>query len=139
MSHWLGLAGFVVCLVVVAVYAPWRLAFRNLEDAATKVRAAGFFVSGDRADGVIENGFVVTPRPIPPMDVNLLLKAGKMGPVWKDKVWVTRIPHPTVPDDAVPHAWGDVIAFGDSQLLDQIESKLCYFRVNRTANEVDGN
>jgi hypothetical protein len=129
LAHWLGLVGLAFFLGLIAVLMQRRpLDFQNLDEAAAKAKEVGFFVMSDRADGIIEVGFLVTPDPANTTDANNLFKIGKMGPEWNKKVWVTRTSRLSnlvaISDGAVLHYWGNVVAFGDSQMLDELEAKL---------------
>ena len=101
---------------------------QDLDEAATLAEASGFYVASDRADGIIQHGFVVSPYPIGYVDANLLLKIGNMGPEWKDKVWVTRTSSnfylEAIPDDAAVQTWGNVVCIGDFQALKRFRDKL---------------
>ena len=90
MAHWIGLTGLAFLLAQVEVLMPRHLGFQDLNEAAAKARASGYFVTSDRADGVIANGFVVSPYPFHYTDVTLLLKLVKIGQDWKYTVWFTR-------------------------------------------------
>jgi hypothetical protein len=137
MAHLVGVVGLAFLLTLVGVLMPKPLEFQNLDEIAAKVQAVGYFVTSDRADGVIENGFVVSPYPINYSDANHLVKIGKMGPEWKDRLWVTRTSSnfclEAIPDDAAHHSWGNVVAIGDSQLLDRLQTKF------RSSSGVAGN
>jgi hypothetical protein len=142
MAHWIGLTGLAFLLALGEVFMPRHLGFQDLNEAAAKARASGYFVTSDRADGVIENGFVVSPYPIHYTDANLLLKIGKMGPEWKDKVWVTRTScncclEGVIPDDAAVQSWGNVIAIGDSKLLVRLQAKFRYSCVSKRGKSGD--
>lgn len=139
MAHWIGLTGLAFLLALVEVLMPRHLGFQDLKEAAAEARASGLFVTSDRADGVIVHGFVVSPYPIHYTDANLL-KIGKMGPEWKDKVWVTRTSCNSclevIPEDAAVQSWGNVIAIGDSQLLVRLQAKFRSSCVSKQGNVV---
>ena len=126
-AHWISLMGLALLLSLASELTPQHFEFQDLDEAATKAEASGFFVASDRADGVIQNGFVVSPHPITYVDANHLLKTGKMGPAWKDKVWVTttsgNFSLESISEDVAVHSWGNVIGFGDPQLLKVVQAK----------------
>ena len=117
-----------VCLVFRALLAPGQIAFQDLGEASRCVKAAGYCITSDRIDGVIQSGFMVTTEEATWEDANGLCKIGAMGPEWKGRVWVTQLAPAfylgTMPDGAKPRTWGDVCAFGDPVLLEQLEDKL---------------
>lgn len=99
--------------------------FDNLQQACSLLRTAGYFCTSDRADGRIENSFVVCREPLTWEEGNLNCKSGPMGRRWKGRVWIIRsMPFTemwTTPGDTEPRIWGKVWAFGDSELLAEIE------------------
>jgi hypothetical protein len=126
IAYWLGSAGVMLALVLVASYWPRPLEFANLEDAAAQARAAGFFVTSDRADGNFQGGFLLSTDPVSFADASVLSKTGKMGPQWQNRLWVTSLPcsWATTPDEAVVKLWGNLVVFGDLELLRRVEAKL---------------
>ena len=103
-------------------------AFTQLPDAKARLLAAGFLCTTDSIHGKSGTGFLVSREPVSWGEAGSLCKAGEMGPRWKGKVWVTQSPRNyyllTIPDDAGTRVWGDVLAFGDANLLSEIEDAL---------------
>jgi hypothetical protein len=122
------LAVLAVGLVFLSLLTPQPIFFRDVGEASRCIQAAGYCVTSDRTDGVIQSGFLVTTQEATWEDANNLCKIGKMGPEWKGRVWVSQLAPGfclgTLPDDAKPRTWGDVCAFGDPVLLEQLEDKL---------------
>ena len=122
------LAVVAMCMVLRSLLTPEPIVFQDLGEASRCIKAVGFCVTSDRADGIIQSGFLVTEEQVGSIEANNLCKIGKMGPEWKGRVWVSQVSPAfylgTVPDDAKPRTWGDLCAFGDPVLLDQIENKL---------------
>lgn len=117
-------------LVVAACYYFWpkSVSFPDIHDARAAVEEAGYHCIADRADGKVNNGFFVTRRPLAWEDANEMWKAGLLGEEWKGRVWVTRnsanLPLATSHDDVAPRIWGNVLALGDPELLDELETTL---------------
>jgi hypothetical protein len=111
-----------------ALNSPTPIVFPTVPEACVNVTAAGFHCTSDREDGVIAHGFLVTTEKTDWNVANNLCKIGKMGPEWKGKVWVTFTASKgalcVLPDDAATRSWGSVCAFGDEDLLNQIEGTL---------------
>jgi hypothetical protein len=124
------LAAIVVVFVFLwfAFPAPRPIVFANVTEASVNIKAAGFHCTSDRNDGIIQSGFLITTEEANWKVANDLCKVGKMGPDWKGKVWISYSGLTgtlcNVPDDATTRTWGGVCAFGDSNLLDQIEGTL---------------
>lgn len=120
----------VVLLIAVRWYlsAYTPISFNDLPDAVSCIRVAGFHVTSDRIDGEIQTGFLVTAEQATWKDANDLVKVNKIGPEWKGKVWVTIIgetgAHGVVPEEANARTWGRVCAYGDKDLLNQVEYAL---------------
>lgn len=121
-----GVAAFLgICW---ALTPPPPIVFPNVQEACVRVTAAGFHCTSDREDGVTANGFLVTQEETDWRVVNVLWKIGKMGPEWKGKVWVTfstdQLALCGIPNGAASRSWGVVCAYGDADLLNQIECSL---------------
>lgn len=119
--------------VATLIAASWFLApapaisFDKLSDAWTAVSARGFYCRSDFKDGAVIAGFMVSREPTTWEEANLLFKCGKMSPAWRGKVWITCMHDDLIyftPDDAAVRVWGDVCAFGDEKLLNEIEAAL---------------
>jgi hypothetical protein len=129
-NRWiLALAGMAAFLGLCwALTSPPPIVFPNVPEACVNVTAAGFHCTSDREDGIIAHGFLVTTDETDWRVANSLCKIGKMGPEWKGKVWVTysntRGALCVLPDDAASRTWGTVCAYGDADLLNQIEGTL---------------
>jgi hypothetical protein len=103
------------------------VAFVTVRQASGSITAEGFRCTSDRADGQLENGFLVTREETNWREVNVLPKAGPMGPEWKGKVWITGVvPNQiwNMPDGAAAKLWGGVYAYGDGAFLAEIEGAL---------------
>jgi len=102
--------------------------FTDIHHAKASIEEAGFACVGDRRDGTVGNGFIVSREPIDWFEANELWKAGPMGPAWKDKLWVAKASRKlileTTPGDKPPHMWGNVLAFGDQEFLVEVEQAL---------------
>lgn len=129
-NRWIiAIAGVVAFLVMCwLLNSPSPIVFPNVQEACVNVTAAGFHCTSDREDGVVAHGFLITQDETDWQAANNLCKIGKMGPEWKGKVWVTYTNNNgaicVLPDDASSRLWGSVCAFGDADLLNQIESTL---------------
>jgi hypothetical protein len=105
--------------------AEHAVAFKEVDEAWTSVRSAGFECASDRANADAANGFLVSRSPVTFEEICHFCKAGPMGPDWKGKVWVTmREGLQGTPEGAGVRIWGRLIAFGDNELLDEIEHSL---------------
>ena len=78
----------VLLLIVWLLWPPPAVSFDDLDQARASIAAEGFHCVSDRADGCIGSGFVVSREEATFGQVNLLCKAGPLGPGWKGKVWV---------------------------------------------------
>jgi hypothetical protein len=132
-KDWLiGITALALLLLVAWFLVPKSpTSFVSVHDASRRIAAAGFRCTGDRADGQLDNGFLVTREEIKWEDVAVLRKAGPIDEQWKGKVWVAY--HSarqiySVPDQAEVRLWGSVCAFGDGELLAEIEGALRHTR-----------
>lgn len=129
-KRWIHVAALALVFAFLfwAFSAPQPITFADLPDASVSITAAGFHCTSDRSDGQIQQGFLVTTDKSDWKVANNLCKIGNMGDEWKGKVWVTFTNANgelcLVPDDASPRFWGKVLAFGDADLLNQIEGTL---------------
>jgi hypothetical protein len=102
--------------------------FEHLQDAKARLDAAGYFCVADNAHGYIGCGFLLSRNAVKWSEAGQLCKSGPMGPEWKGKVWVTLNPQcwrlESIPDAAGTRAWGAVVAFGDEDLLREIDELL---------------
>jgi hypothetical protein len=102
--------------------------FESLAQGYEMLRARGYHCIGDRHDGKIEGSFIVSRDRLTWNDVASMYMAGPMGPNWKGRAWVIRksatARQYTSPGDAMPRVWGSLWAFGDEELLDEIEQSL---------------
>lgn len=126
--YWLAGGALLVLVGLVFWVKPHAIAFSGLREAHASFVTAGFYCTSDAYDGQIGSGFVISREKLAWADAVELRKAGSMGPEWKGRVWVTVTPVywqiEAIPDDAATRTWGEVLAFGDAELLDEIESAL---------------
>jgi hypothetical protein len=109
-------------------FKPASVSFRDLDDARTVLESHGFYCIADADDQVSNTGFMVSHESATVDEARGLCKVGKMGAAWKGRVWVTLNPAhfrlETVPDLAGVRMWGDIVAFGDEDLLREIDAAL---------------
>lgn len=121
-------AAVAVGLLFCLVYFNPSISYTDLKQVRTELQDAGFHCTGDRANGVAGNGFIVSRKPVAWEAANVMWKAGPMGKDWKDKAWIAKTssltPLETTPGDQAPRVWGRVMAFGDEQFLNEIEGAL---------------
>ena len=102
--------------------------FEGLDAAKADFRAAGFYCVADSVDERNCAGFLISREKISSESVNSMRKVGEMGPAWKGRAWVTLNPRcwrlQLIPDDAATRTWGNVIAFGDADLLRELDEIL---------------
>lgn len=102
--------------------------FTNLDEARARLASAGFCCATDNANGKVVGGFVVSRECVTWSEAATLRKTGKMGAAWKGKAWVTMNSNvwqlQTIPDQAGLRDWGGVFAFGDQELLAELEAAL---------------
>ena len=72
---------------------------------------------------------MVSRTPTTWTEVNGIAKVGPMGPAWHGKVWVTSRVSGSYPNAGMPYKaklrlWGKVFAFGDEEVLDELELAL---------------
>src|ERR1051325_7405970 len=132
MTKWRPWAAGVGVLLLLTGLSFWckqdAVTFQHLRDAQARLLSAGFHCTSDVQAGRIGTGFLISRDQVGWSDVATLPKSGVMGPRWQGKVWVTTNPDDlqlqTIPDDADTRVWGDVIAFGDAELLDELDHAL---------------
>lgn len=121
----------VLALVLVSGTITWLgrdpgMGFERIHEAQSKLAGLGLHVTTDRANGHVSCGFMLSRDAAKWTDVCLLRKTGSMGPEWRGRVWVTLNPSvwqlESIPDHAGIRVWGSVIAFGDDELLREIEA-----------------
>lgn len=128
-------SGWFIGTIVVAILGglaynskPSESTFAHLCDAKSHFVQAGFHCISDSASGELGSGFLLSRENVSWLEAGTLCKVGQMGPKWKGKVWVTfnseRWQLRTMPENAGARVWGSVIAFGDEELLDEIDSAL---------------
>jgi hypothetical protein len=123
----LGLFGIIgsVSVAVLLLDQNRACAFESLQHAHVQIVQAGYRCVSDREDGQLQYSFVVSRDALTRADVVAMRKTGPMGPEWSGRVWIVA-PVPdsaieTAPGDVPPRVWGRVWAFGDANLLDEIE------------------
>lgn len=133
MKRWQVRASAAVLVVLAGAFYCTRnyddvIRFDQLPQAQARLANLGFFCTTDCADGQLSCGFLLSRNSSSWSDVCQLRKTGSMGPEWRGKVWVTLNPScwelKSVPDQAGIRVWGAVIAFGDDELLREIEAAL---------------
>jgi hypothetical protein len=102
--------------------------FESLAQGYEMLRARGYHCIGDRHDGKIHGSFIVSRDRLTWNDVASMYMCGPIGPRWKGRAWVIRTAPTAIqytsPGDAAPRVWGSLWAFGDEELLDEIEQSL---------------
>ena len=118
-----------VCMALVAsvlFFNHHEVTFRRLADVKTALAAAGYHCISDSAGGDISCGFLISRDAITWNEAGTLCKSGPMGRQWQGKVWVTINPDcwrlQSIPDQAGTRVWGAVVAFGDDELLREIDT-----------------
>jgi hypothetical protein len=100
----------------------------NLPEARSRLEAAGFHCVSDEPAAGNMAGFQVSRTPSAREEVARLRKSGPMTAAWKGKAWVTvSAPHwnlALVPEGATVRAWGHVVAFGDEQVMRELDEVL---------------
>ncbi|MSU78354.1 MAG: hypothetical protein EXS16_09685 [Gemmataceae bacterium] len=72
---------------------------------------------------------MISRKPLAWEDVNEVPKVRPMRLEWQGKVWVTshmnlQYPQVTIPDKAKLHIWGTMFAFGDEDIISELEHEL---------------
>jgi hypothetical protein len=131
MTRWVIAAGAVVVLSTAGlahVAKQHEITFLHLRDAQARLLGAGFHCTSDRADGKLATGFLISRESVTSTQVGTLCKVGPMGPAWKGKVWVTFNSKDwqlsSLPEHAGVRVWGTVIAYGDEDLLSELDDSL---------------
>jgi hypothetical protein len=132
MPSWRYCVACAASLLILVGYLIWSkapvIAFSGLRDAHARFISAGFHCTSDAIDGQVGSGFVLSREKLGWADAVELRKSGTMGPEWKGRVWVTVNPGfwqiEAIPDDAATRTWGEIVAFGDAELLEEIESSM---------------
>jgi hypothetical protein len=125
----LELFGFLCILSLAVLFLEQRqaCAFDNLHHAHTQLVKAGYCCASDREVGRLQYSFVLSPDALTRTDVVAMRRAGPMGRDWKGRVWIVAPASAsamvTAPGDVPPRVWGAVWAFGDRELLDEIERR----------------
>ena len=118
----LGLAGLVYSTRQSVV------TFAHLCDAQTWFLRAGFQCTPDCATGKLGSGFLLSRQSATWNEAGKLCKVGRMGPEWRGRVWVTfntrQWQLQSIPEDAGTRRWGAIIAFGDPELLNELDGIL---------------
>ena len=110
------------------LYPKTEMPFHNLREAQRYFAAAGYQCTSDCVNGQLGTGFLISRQSVAWSDVSCLCKIGNMGPQWQGKVWVT-IHTPNwrlgaIPDDATASTWGELVAYGDQELLSELDNHL---------------
>jgi hypothetical protein len=132
MKYWKGCAGALALMLLCGALNLFTRApevnFERIQDAQSKLASLGLHVTTDGAGGQLSCGFLLSRNAATWTDVCMLRKNGAMGPEWRGRVWVTLSPSvwqlESVPERAGVRVWGSVVAFGDDELLREIEAAL---------------
>lgn len=131
MIRWMLAAGAVVVFATAGlayVARQHEITFLHLRDAKVSLLSAGFHCTSDRADGLLSTGFLISRQSISWSDAGSLRKVGPMGAEWKGKVWVTFTRNDwrleSLPEQAGMRVWGTVVAYGDEDLLSELDESL---------------
>jgi hypothetical protein len=126
--RWLLLPCAILAVLTVTLAWPRPITFGDLEQAQDQIAHGGYCCTSDRQDGQVQFGFMVTRVPTDWTSVAETMKVGALGPNWRGKVWIARISSSyqlaSIPEATGARIWGSVIAFGDSELLAEIEQSL---------------
>ncbi len=127
-NRWL-LIGALVALLLLGSCLERTTSFNNLKEAQISLRSLGYYCISDRRDGIIGNGFLVSCENVDWVEVNSMAKVGQIGEEWRGRIWFAVIDDAeaellSVPDWPGRRVWGNVVAFGDDQLLDEIDARL---------------
>ena len=129
---WLVVGLILVGMIVVhPLVFPPSVRFDCIQEALTSIKKLNYTCCSDMCNGKIVSAFMVSKEKATWMQACELCKSGPIGPNWKNKVWVVRLPSemmPTIPDDAGTRIWGCIFAYGDPAFLDEIEIGLRRFR-----------
>jgi hypothetical protein len=124
--------GIIAILVTLLLREP-AISFSSITQAHRDVQGLNYNCCSDRADGIVDYGFMVSKDEATWEDASLLCKLGPMREGWKNKVWVAPMRSdgtmPTIPDDAGTRIWGQVFVFGDRAFISELESGLRKKRV----------
>ena len=132
MKCWKVCAGALALMLLSGAVAHFtrgpEVTFARIQDAKCKLASLGLHITTDGANGHLSCGFMLSRNAATWTDVCLLRKNGAMGPEWHGRVWVTLNPSvwqlESVPERAGVRVWGSVVAFGDDDLLREIEACL---------------
>lgn len=130
MKVWKVCAGITAILLLLAgigiCFPHHDVTFERLQEAKSRLASLGFHCTSDCANGQLSCGFLLSRQTTTWSDVCELRKTGAMGPEWRGRVWVTLNPAywqlESIPDQAGVRVWGAVVAFGDDELLREIEA-----------------
>jgi len=127
-KHWLLVPSGLLALVICFFCRERPISYLDLKHAQSDLVAIGYCCTSDRADGRLAFGFMVTREPTDWLTVGSSVKTGPLGPDWHGKVWVATIGNrfqlETTPDTNDIRVWGNLVAFGDKALLDEIEGAI---------------
>jgi len=115
-------------LLLVSYFRSPAITFDNLKQAQSRIAAAGYHCRSDRADGMLEFGFLVTHESVDWPVVAELMKVEPFGPEWHGKVWIAilgdQFELSSIPNVPGTRIWGKTVAFGDPEFLDEIEKAI---------------
>jgi hypothetical protein len=103
--------------------------FATATEVAALAKRHGLHCHSGSSSGATWPNLYVADRPLELFDLNALATRRRCGltPAWRGIVWVGQLRSPGVDLDpesvgGKPRAWGNVVAAGDEELLDQIET-----------------
>ena len=124
---WITLIAIGALPLTLFLFSRPPISFTRLQEAKTHLEAAGYHCTTDAINST-GGGFMVTREAVSHEEVYNLPKVGKMGPAWKERLWVTASPQrfslEMILDDAASRLWGEIVVFGDGEFLDEVECNL---------------
>jgi hypothetical protein len=122
-------AGVAVILAALCVRQRGEVSFDTLAEAKDRFEGLGYHCTYDAADPQAGRGFLVSRQPVAPTNVGALAKVGRFDRrLWHGKAWVTHrladLGFDDEPRESDLRRWGSILALGDREFLDELESKV---------------